>query len=180
MKYNPEIHHRKSIRLKNYDYSQRGFYFITICTQHHIKFFGKIESDKIILNNAGEMVKGWYYRLEEKFSNLKCHEMVIMPNHMHCIIEILVGADPSICPEGEHIGSPLRKITLAEIIAWFKTMTTNEYIRNIKENNWQPFKRRLWQRNYFEHIIRNEDSYKKIAEYIVNNPINWEKDKYYI
>ena len=75
---------------------------------------------------------------------------------------------------GEHIGSPLHKI-----VQWFKTMTTNDYINHVKNNNWKPFNKKLWQRNYYEHIIRNEIELNKIRQYIINNPLNWEKDDNY-
>ncbi len=74
---------------------------------------------------------------------------------------------------GEHVGSPLQRV-----LQWFKTMSTNEYIRGVKNYNWQRFDRKLWQRNYWEHIIRNEKTYKRISEYIKNNPYNWDKDKF--
>ena len=73
---------------------------------------------------------------------------------------------------GEHIGSPLHVV-----MQWFKTMTTNDYIRNVKNNNWQRFDGKLWQRNYWEHIIRNEKSHQNISEYIINNPAKWIADK---
>ena len=182
MKYNPKIHHRKSIRLKGYDYSQAGLYFITICIQNRECLLGKITDSVMALNNASKMVKKWYYELENKFLDIKCHAMIIMPNHFHCIVEN-VGADlrvcPNICPNvcpnnttGEHIGSPLRSI-----VQWFKTMTTNEYIRGVKNNGWQRFDGKLWQRNYWDHIIRNENEYQRIAQYIINNPIKWGQDK---
>jgi len=75
---------------------------------------------------------------------------------------------------GEHTGSPLHRV-----IQWFKTMTTNEYIRGVKNFGWEPFHRKLWQRNYYEHIIRDEKSYWEISEYILNNPVKWMEDKYY-
>jgi len=93
-----------------------------------------------------------------------------MPNHIHGIIaieETNVGADLRVCPnnKGEHIGSPLHRI-----IQWFKTMTTNEYIRWVKKGGLPPFRGKLWQRNYYEHIIRNEDELTLIHEYVMSNP----------
>jgi REP element-mobilizing transposase RayT len=208
-KYKPLMHHRKSIRLKGYDYSQKGLYFITICTQNREYMFGKIietdlrvGSNKIMqLNNAGQMIKKWYYELENKYNDIKCHEMIIMPNHIHFIVEN-VGADLRVCPNnsgehvnnsgehvnnsgehvnnsgehvnnsGEHVGSPL-----PTIVQWFKTMTTNEYIRGVKNNIYPPFDKRIWQRNYWEHIIRNQNEYMRISQYIINNPLNWDKDR---
>ena len=193
MKYYPEIHHRRSQRLKEYDYSQAGAYFVTLCTQNRKCFFGEIVQGEMLLNNTGEMVEKWYYELENKFPNTHCDEFVIMPNHFHCIITIIkpVGADLCVCPNksklnkitpnaldehanesmGEHAGSPLHII-----IQWFKTMTTNEYIRNIKINNWIPFNGKLWQRNYYDHVIRNDHEIKRIRKYIQNNPLKWNDD----
>ncbi|GAB1418378.1 transposase [Bacteroidales bacterium] len=184
MAYHPNIHHRKSIRLKGYDYSQADLYFITICVQDRECLFGNIENGEMILNDAGQMVEKWYYELGNKYPDIKCHEMMVMPNHFHCIVENIgiVGADLRVCPDnagepqisGEHIGSPLHRV-----IQWLKTMSTNEYIRGVKQLGWQPFNGKLWQRNYWEHIIRNEQSYQRISEYIINNPKNWNNDKLY-
>ena len=122
-KYNSNIHHRRSIRLREYDYSQVGLYFITICIKNRECLFGHIADGEIILNDAGQMIKKWYCELENKFLDIKIQEMVVMPNHFHCIIENIgnnVGADLRVCPNknisnkqnnisGEHIGSPLPK-----------------------------------------------------------------------
>ncbi len=202
-KYKPNIYHRKSIRLKGYDYAQAGLYFITICCQDRACLFGEIKNGEMICNDAGKMVVKWYSELENKFPDFKCHEKIVMPNHFHCIVEN-VGADLRVCPtptptptpgaptpaptpvsdgsfptpvsqiEGEHVGSPLHRV-----IQWFKTMTTNEYIRGVKNLGWQPFNGKLWQRNYWEHIIRNEQSYQNISKYIINNPANWKEDKFH-
>ncbi|MBW7867896.1 MAG: hypothetical protein H3C31_06175, partial [Brumimicrobium sp.] len=100
--YNPKIHHRRSIRLKNYDYSQAGLYFITICCQDRVCRFGDVIDGKMILNDAGRMIEKWYYELENKYNDIRCHEMVVMPNHFHCIVEnvgfVVVGADLRVCP----------------------------------------------------------------------------------
>ena len=196
MHYNPHKHHRRSIRLKGYDYSQPGLYFITICCQNRTHLFGHIEIGEMILTDAGKMIAKWYYELENKFNDIKCHEMVVMPNHFHCIVEN-VEADLRVCPNtniadgnigivdgntlgesesnilgehksnilGEHAGSPLHRV-----VQWFKTMTTNHYIRGVKQNGWKPFDKKIWQRNYWEHIIRNENDYHRISQYIINNP----------
>ena len=186
--YNPDKHHRKSIRLKGYDYSQAGLYFITICCQNKVHLFGNVINKQMILNDAGKMIEKWFNELQNKFPDVKCHEMVVMPNHIHFIIENIgsVGADLRVCLNdsnfsktekrvseilGEHAGSPLHRV-----LQWFKTMSTNEYIRGVKNNNWIPFDGKLWQRNYWEHIIRNDQSYQKISDYIINNPSKWNDD----
>lgn len=183
-RYNPEIHHRRSIRLKGYDYSRAGLYFITIVTQNRACLFGHVENQQMVLNDAGLMIKKWYDELENKFDDVRCLEMIIMPNHFHCIVEN-VGADLSVCPNkenrtisgGEHAGSSLTGSSLSTIVQWFKTMTTNEYIRGVKNKQWPRFNGKLWQRNYWEHIIRNDDAYYRIAQYIINNPAKWDNDK---
>lgn len=186
--YNLNKHHRKSIRLKGYDYSKAGLYFITICCQNRVHLFGNVINKQMILNDAGKMIEKWFNELQNKFPDIKCHEMVVMPNHIHFIIENIgsVGADLRVClndsnfPKtekrvseilGEHAGSPLHRV-----LQWFKTMSTNEYIRGVKNNNWIPFDGKLWQRNYWEHIIRNDQSYQKISDYIINNPSKWNDD----
>ncbi|MDO9614950.1 MAG: hypothetical protein Q7J86_10575 [Bacteroidota bacterium] len=121
MAYNPKIHHRRSIRLKGYDYSQAGLYFITICVQNRVCMFGEIvdgeqidSPQEMILNDAGKMVENWYHELENKYPDIKCHEYVVMPNHFHCIIanngngnqnikKKPVGADLRVCPD--HAGN---------------------------------------------------------------------------
>ena len=213
MKYNPDIHHRRSIRLKGYNYSQAGWYFVTICTQHHECLFGNIVQGEMNLNDAGRMVKKWYLELENKFSDVRCLEYVIMPNHFHAIIQN-IGIDRCVSTdrnkqgeyqkfgehqEGEHIGSPLQveynhsiqnvgadlrvcpspSSHLSHVIQWFKTMSTN-YIKSVKTQGWKRFNGQLWQRNYYEHIIRDEIAHDQILEYIINNPLRWEIDKYYV
>lgn len=82
---------RRSIRLKNYDYSQQGFYFITLCIQNRLNLFGKFIETGLELNDGGKMVERWYFEMRNKYPNICCHEMVVMPNHFHCIIEITDG-----------------------------------------------------------------------------------------
>ncbi|WP_132014634.1 transposase [Hydrogenispora ethanolica] len=327
MTYDPEIHHRRSIRLKGYDYSRAGLYFITICTQSRLHLLGKIENGAMILNDAGRMVATVWNEIPQHYSGFAIHEFVVMPNHIHGIIEIMamVGAGPRACPGGscnhrdgscnrrdgscnhracpdgscdrpggrcncpiperprngqpydtgqrcdgqrcvgqpqgvapteipvdfsvgmvktmgstavnlpnvvqrdgqlcnsgqlrcEHqwngqphdtgqrcdgqrcVGQPQgvapteipvdisvgmvkimgsTAVNLPDIVHRFKTLTTKRYTDGVKQCGWVPFPGRLWQRNYYEHIIRNENSYQMIAEYIVNNPANWSKDGYY-
>ena len=189
MIYNPEIHHRRSIRLKGYDYSQMGAYFVTVCVKDRHCLFGDVEQGEIMLNDAGNMVKTWWLSIPDKYRYVELDECMMMPNHFHGIIKI-VGADQRVCPDpsvpenfnetrkkgehknkGEHMGSPLPRI-----IQWFKTMTTNEYIRGIDAQGWERFNGKLWQRNYYEHIIRDEKELNRIREYIVNNPMQWDLD----
>ena len=170
-----KLPYRKSIRLKNYDYSSNGYYFVTICTQNREKLFGEIVGATLCgrPNNPDKIIVKWLLELENKFKGVKIDEYIVMPNHIHFIIKRTGDHTGS---TGDHTGSPL----LRDIIGWFKTMTTNEYIAGVKDGRFMPFKGRLWQRNYYEHIIRNYDDYINIAEYIQNNPLKWEEDKLYI
>lgn len=178
MKFNPAIHHRKSIRLKNYDYSQAGLYFVTVCIENRHCLFGHIANDSMILNDAGNMIASQWNELNNRFPSIVLHEYVVMPNHFHGIIEF-VGAIPCGCPE--NLGQPQGIApTVGDIMSAFKSLSTNAYIQNVKQNNWPPFAGKLWQRNYYEHIIRDEDEYLKISEYIQNNPLKWQEDTYHI
>lgn len=193
---------RKSIRLKHYNYSNKGLYYLTICTQNRKCVFGKINNGEMVLNDAGEMVNQWFLKIANRFDNIKLDEYQLMPNHVHAIIvsngrihgsfgsthgstptaviKNPVGADLRVRPSHGDLRvrlSPTNPPTLGKIIQWFKTMTTNHYIRGVKQNGWQPFNKRLWQRNYWEHIIRDNDSLDKIRIYIKNNPTTWRRDR---
>ncbi|MDD3926145.1 MAG: hypothetical protein PHT33_05760 [bacterium] len=165
--------------MKGYDYSQAGAYFITICTQNRECLFGDVTDGRMVANDVGRMIERWWGKLSNKFSFAKNDEYMVMPNHFHGIV-IIVGADLCVCPDprcaqcepGAHTGAPL-----PAIVQWFKTMTTNEYICCVKRHGWQPFAGRLWQRNYYEHIIRDDDELNRAREYITNNPAQWELDR---
>ncbi len=181
--FNPEIHHRQSIRLRDFDYSANGAYFVTICVHGRECLFGGIDNGKMVLNEAGRMVEMWWHKLPEKFDDVIVDSHITMPNHFHGIICITdidpVGAPPCGCPPltlkpgRPHGAAP----TLGDVMDWFKTMTTNGYIRGVKDNNWPPFSERLWQRNYYERIIRDEDELAATREYIAYNPMKWAEDK---
>ena len=160
---------------------------MTMCTQKRECLFGGAVYGRIRLNEIGKMVEKWWFEIIKKFQEVELDEYVTMPNHFHGIV-VLVGADLRVCPDGGkggHIGPPLQKPgangqakrpALPNVIQWFKTMTTNEYLRNVKEKGWTPISQRLWQRNYFEHVIRSEESLNKIREYVFTNPGLWETD----
>jgi len=178
--YLPDTHHRRSIRLKHYDYSQAGFYFITLCVQNKESLFGEIIENKMILNAAGKMIEKEWLALQKRFLHTDSHEYVVMPNHFHAIIEVENSWGASQIkgqPQGFSYAVENAKKTLSDIIGAFKSITTVEYIRGIKTSSWQNFEGKLWQRNYWEHVVRNEQSFNDIAQYIVNNPQNWEIDK---
>jgi REP element-mobilizing transposase RayT len=149
----------------------------------------------MILNDAGKMILRIWHEIPTDFQNARLREFVIMPNHIHGIIEIPpVGADsisaPSMHPEpidanmqskrpnmeSDHTGEIKDNGSLSDMVQSFKRHSTIEYIQMVKRNMLQPFNKRVWQRNYWEHIIRNDDEYGKIAQYIVDNPCKWDTD----
>jgi len=200
------FHHRRSIRLKGYDYSRAGLYFITLCVQNRERLFGEIRSAEssvklsieavpvevalvatsnpapvMILNDAGQMIESEWLALKDRFPQIELHEFVVMPNHFHGIVEIVdegVRATTRVAPTEITIAeiAPKRK-TIGDMMDAFKSITTVEYIRGVKNHGWKRFDGKLWQRDYWEHIIRNEGSYRRIAEYIVRNPDRWNEDR---
>ena len=205
-KYNPNIHHRRSIRLKGYDYSQAGLYFITICCQNRECRFGDVVNGKMQLNDAGTMVEKEWLKLPERFKNIQLHDYVVMPNHFHAILEI-VGATLEVAqndgnaqnehnaqnddnienvdnaqkgqPQGIAPTDAVKNKTVGDMVGAFQSIVTVEYIRGVKTLGWPSFNGKLWQRNYWEHIIRDEKSYQRISEYIINNPGEWPGDKFH-
>jgi putative transposase len=162
---------RKSPRLSGYDYSQDGAYFVTAAVQGRLYLFGEVIEGEMRLNPAGQMIGRWWRELERKFSLLKIDEYhVVMPNHFHGIVFVPEQSVP--IAEGGHVGPPLQKI-----VQWFKTMTTNEYIHGVKELGWPRFQGSLWQRSFYDHVIRDEASLNRIREYIATNPRRWDLDR---
>jgi putative transposase len=176
MKDDSKMYHRRSIRLKEYDYTQNAAYFITICVQNKDCLLGEIVDDNSMnLNTAGKMIATQWRELQKRFQYIQLDEHVVMPNHFHGII-FIVNDDVNNNAWAPTRGAP----TIGNIIGAFKSITTHKYITGVKNNNWQSFDKKLWQRNYYEHIIRNEISLEKIREYIVNNPYNWAQNELFI
>ena len=174
MPYDPNRHHRRSIRLKGYDYSQAGAYFITLCTQDRACLFGKVVNGEMRLNDAGRMVLAEWNRLPERFPRVVLDAFVVMPNHVHGIL-VITDPAPTV---GATVGATLVVApTVGNIIGAFKSRVTVEYIRGVKTSGWPPFRGRLWQRNYYEHIIRNERALNAIRQYIMENPRRWQMDR---
>ena len=205
MGYNPDRHDRHSIRLPGYDYAA-GAYFVTICLNQRIPkiqtlvakgqprrvaptaavgaelefdfpTFGSVENGVMVLNDSGKMIQQIWNEIPKYYSSIETGEFIVMPDHIHGIIKLnknnpnveCVGA----APRGCH--SPF-VVSLPYLIYCIKTSTTNKYIDGVKTFKWKPFHKKLWQRNYYERIIRNEAEYARIAKYIRNNPISWGKE----
>lgn len=177
---------RRSLRLKEYDYRNAGAYFVTVCTQDRVCLFGKIEAGQKILNDAGLMISSVWNELPHYIPEFKIDEYVVMPNHFHGIlwkIDHSVGVGPCAYPQAGHPRgdaptSHAKESSLFNAIYQFKSLSTNKYIHGVKNNNWVPFNKRLWQRNYYERVIRNDEELNAIRQYIIDNPKNWNEDKY--
>jgi putative transposase len=201
--YNPNIHHRKSIRMKGYDYSQAGLYFITICCHKHKFLFGNITSNHqkttgcqtpvMLLNDAGKIANNCWLEIPQHFPNVILHEYIIMPNHVHGIIELtpqktttgtenypartdFLVSDFGANDIGANNHSPLFRSpskTIGSIVRGYKIGVTKWFRQNTAVKN-------VWQRNYYDNIIFNQQAYQRISEYIVNNPAKWVVDKFYL
>lgn len=189
-KFDPQKHHRRSIRLKNYDYASEGAYFVTIVTQERDCLFGEIVEKEIYLSNYGEIVQKWWNEIPVHFPSVEIGAFVIMPNHVHGIIFITEQRRGEVTSSRDNQNQnnlfveqgittiqfgatpPIRKPTLGQIVAYFKYQSTKEM--NAIDNTGTITK--FWQRNYYEHIIRNEKELKQKIDYILDNPSRWEND----
>jgi putative transposase len=191
MPYNPQIHHRRSIRLKGYDYTQPGAYFFTLTTWQRAALFGEIVNHEMHLNSTGKIIAAEWQRLEQRFPNLQLDSFVVMPNHVHGIIRItepntVRATRPSITRAGQDDdGSPRQEDdydaasgqahgpaagSLGAILGQFKSRITKRLSLAIP----------VWQRDYYERIIRDEGDWERIRQYIKNNPSQWEQDDEYV
>ncbi|MEI6820564.1 MAG: transposase [Bacteroidota bacterium] len=213
MKYNPNIHHRRSVRLKGYDYSQAGAYFITICTKDKECFFGDIINGEMVFNDIGLIGVEYMNELQNHFSNVEIVEYVVMPNHVHCILVLsdtpVRTTTVEMPPDGtSHVGTshvmslpenidnpvgtrhvvslpnvvftPYNENQFSKPIQGSVSVIIQQYKASVKrwcnKNEHDYF---VWQTRFHDHIIRNDDSYQKISNYIFNNPSNWNEDKLY-
>ena len=168
------LKNRRSIRLKEYDYSEPGEYFVTICTEGRSHLFGYIDSDAMHENELGKVVRICWQEMPEHYPHVELDEFVVMPNHVHGIV--LISGDDTV---GAIHESPLprntadrRRMTLSKIVGRFK-MNSAKRINQLRGSPGI----RVWQRNYFEHIIRDDKSLDRIREYIASNPEQWHHDK---
>lgn len=184
MEYGHESHHRRSIRLRGYDYSQVGAYFVTICTQDRVSLFGEVIDGNMRLNDAGQTVVAEWVSLPNRFMTVRLDAFIVMPNHFHGIIVVTgpntganIGANTG-ANTGATTGATTRVApTVGDVVGAFKSRVTVEYIHGVKAHGWPPFPGRLWQRNYYEHIIRDDDALICIRRYICDNPAQWASDR---
>jgi len=156
--------HRRSNRLKGYDYSSPGSYFVTICTHNRKNSFGRIEKGKVQLNEFGRIGDKYWKKLLTHFSDVEIDTYVVMPNHVHAIITL---AEEKVLP-------PHTLPELGQVVAYYKYQST----KNINLAREKP-NHRVWQRSYFDHIIRNNKELRSYQQYILENPLKWELDEYF-
>ncbi len=161
---------------------------MTVCTKHKENLFGTIRRNILVFNKAGSMIQSVWDKLPDHFGYIKLDQFIIMPNHIHGIIFLvgapLVGALSSntaqdnnkVKPDNTRAGTRPAP-TLGNVVGIFKSISTHQYALNVHSHNWPPFPGKLWQRNYYEHIIRNEDELNQIREYIRHNPLRWDEDE---
>ena len=176
------VHHRRSIRLPGYDYAAAGAYFITICTQGRECLFGRVVDGEMRVNALGEIVRAEWEITKRLRAEIELGPYAVMPNHFHAIIWMI--DDPRRgtarraptahrAPAVEQFGKPVAG-SIPTIVRAFKSAVTRQ-INLVRQTPGAA----VWQRNYYEHIIRDEPSYEKIAAYILNNPRQWEADQLY-
>ena len=156
-----EILNRKQNRLAEFDYGQEGAYFVTLCTRNRARLFQmelSVGNGLCAVPAGNAIIHKWVSEIENKFPGVAIDKYVIMPDHLHLIVTI----------KERHAGR-----SLPDVMRFFKTMTTNEYIRGIKDGVLTPFDGKLWQKSYYDHVIRNQQDYNEIWQYIENNPTKW-------
>lgn len=195
--YNPKKHHRRSIRLLGYEYSQEGLYFITLCCRDRAHLFGEIANGEMILNNYCEIAQKEWQNTSNIRDHVALHEFVVMPNHFHCILEIKFqkgNNEPGkFQSPSQTVGAIIRGYKIATIKKIKDFISSGELDSTLESTGELQFAPtvaqatekikeldfKIWQRNYYEHIIRNEKSYDRISNYISDNPKRWNEDKFY-
>ena len=178
MKFDPQKHHRRSIRLKGYDYSQSGWYYITLCTRNRERLFGEVVGSNMKLIELGKIAEKEWLKTAKIRKNIIIDQYIIMPNHLHGIIGIMDREAESKgtmhrAPTIEQFSKPTSN-SIPTIIRGFKSAVTKK-INNLRNTPYVS----VWQRNYYERVIRNEPELNRIRNYILQNPLNWDIDKYY-
>lgn len=155
---------RRSLRLRSFDYSSAGAYFVTICTQAREPLFGTVEEDRVRHTPVGDMVAAAWREIPARHPAVAVDQFVVMPDHLHGILILTLE---------DRATSARESSSLSSIIGAFKSITTHRYAVAVRAQGWRPFPGRLWQRGFYEHVIRNEDSLSEIREYIAKNPVRW-------
>ena len=157
---------RRSIRLRGYDYSRSGAYYVTIATQDRRKVFGEADGATMHLTAAGEMIRDVLANLSQHVPGVGVDAFIVMPDHVHCIVVL----DSSV------VADTAEATSLPAAIGRFKSFTTHVYTKRVREEGWPPFNGRLWQRNYYERVIRSDVELEAVRTYIAQNPCHWSHD----
>lgn len=166
---------RKKLRLPDYDYSQEGWYFVTICVKDRKCLFGEVVNGEMVLNEVGKIVDREWNKTSEIRKNVSLDVCIVMPNHIHGII-IIESQNVGVCRWQTRTKRGLESQSIGSLINHFKSACTKQIKIFFPEKFEQPLET-IWQRNYYEHVIRNEKSLNEIQNYILNNPLKWEYDK---
>jgi putative transposase len=196
MVYDSETHHRSSARLKTFDYTSNAAYFITVCANVRTNMFGEIVNGEMRLNDAGKMIQQKWLEMPASFPTLILDEFIVMPDHVHMIVGLDASegehrvrpyggenvrrgdlhdrpADATIPRDtnGHRHPTGTKPDSLGRILQLFKTVTTQAYIRGVHEQSWMPFEKRLWQRNYWDRVIRDDRELEETRKYVLENPV---------
>jgi putative transposase len=174
-RYNADLHHRRSVRLRGYDYAQAGAYIVTACTYERECIFGHIVDDEMVLNEAGGAVQRIWEGLPERFVTIEMDAVVVMPNHVHGIILITRDNQHHTAPGTGNTaslqGAASSAPTLGQIMRAFKSLSAIRVNAMLARSQ-----RPVWQRSYYEHVIRNDAALKRIRQYVAENPACWAQD----
>ena len=166
---------RRRLRLRSFDYASPGAYFVTVCTQGRVGLLGGVIEGSMRPSAAGRMVEDTWCRLPAFYAGIDVDAFVVMPNHLHGVV--LVGAPPCGRPAaGRARGPAPTLLSLFDVMHRFKTLTTRTYISGVRQLGWPSFNNRLWQRGYYERVVRDADELMRIRQYIEENPARWLDD----
>ena len=179
MEYEAEGYGRRSIRLRGYDYTQVGAYFVTIAIRSRLELFGEVVDGVVRLNDAGEMAREVWQSMPQRFPFVEVDAFVVMPDHVHGIVVIRDGGTRAPMKDAPTPGRADTDVTpaaraLGDVVGAYKSLTTAAYIRGVHSSQWPPFYGRLWQRNFYERIIRDGYEMNELRAYIRDNPVRLE------
>lgn len=169
-----EVHGRRSIRLKGYDYTQVGAYFVTIAVRGRLALYGEFADGVVRLNDAGEMAREVWLTMPHRFPLVEMDGFVVMPDHVHGIIVIRgagTRAPMKDAPTPDRADATPTAPALGDVVGAYKSLTTAAYIQGVHTAQWPSFDRRLWQRNFYERVIRDEYEMNELRAYIRDNPL---------
>ena len=178
MEHEIETYGRRSIRLKGYDYTQVGAYFVTVAVRDRLALFGEVVDGVVRLDDAGEMAHAVWQAMPQRFPFVEMDAFVVMPDHVHGIVVIRgdgVRASMEDSRASGRAGAAPNVCALGDVVGAYKSLTTAAYIRGVHDAGWSPFHGRLWQRNFYERVVRDEYAMNELRAYIRDNPLRWEQ-----